>query len=263
MSAFEDVDNSEYKYFNYNIAVEDSFAKRGLDQTEKSLSPGLKEQVEIQQAYLTKYIEEYLKNDGENLTENEKNVILDIFLDNFHTLVHFFFFPNLYTKKNFYYLPLPIYLPIYSVIDFMLHYKQDIIKQKGLIKYSTLSDNSRMELFKTLYKKYNMQFKEYIIDGIIPRNVSRDEKKIIHDKQMFFYNYELYETNVKTQLKEQLLKKNVNQDNFNNPQLDYAEAFDTGFDGGKKKRAPHKKTTRKHKKNKRKQRKGKSRNRKP
>ena len=35
MSAFEDVDNPEYKYFNYNIAVEDSFAKRGLDQTEK------------------------------------------------------------------------------------------------------------------------------------------------------------------------------------------------------------------------------------
>jgi hypothetical protein len=67
MSAFEDINNPEYKYFNSIIAVEDSFARSGLEQTEKSLSPGLQEQVEIQEAYLTKYIEEYLKNDGEKM----------------------------------------------------------------------------------------------------------------------------------------------------------------------------------------------------
>ena len=65
----------------------------------------------------------------------------------------------------------------------------------------------------------------------------------------------------KEKRKNEELLKNVNQDNFNNAQLDYAEAFDTGFYGGKKKRRPHKKTTRKHKKNKGKQRKGKSRKR--
>lgn len=253
MSAFSDIDNPEYKYFNPIIAVEDSFARSGLDQTTKSLSPGLKEQVEIQEAYLTKYIEKYLENDGNNLSEHDKNVILDIFLDNFHTLVDFFFFPNPYTKK---YL---LYLPMYSIIDFMFHYKEDIIKEKRLVKYSVLQEKTRVVLFKTLYKKYSTNFKNYIIDGIIPRNIPYDEQRIIYEEQMFFYNYELYETNVKTQLNEQLLKKNVNQDNFNNPQLDYDVAFDTGFYGGKKKRGPHKKTTRKHKKSKRKQSKGKSR----
>ena len=89
--------------------------------------------------------------------------------------------------------------------------------------------------------------------------MSIEEKGILFFERNFLSQYISYEKSVKEKRKNEELLKNVNQDNFNNSQLDYDVAFDTGFYGGKKKRGPQRKRTRKHKKTKRKQRKGKSR----
>lgn len=247
--------NTNDKYFNFNpiIAVEDSFAKRGLDQTKKSLSPGLQEQVEIQEAYLTTYIEKYLENvksGFSNLNEETKLEILDTSLNNFHTLVNFFFHENYIIPEKHGY---PLYLPLYSVIDNLFRIK------KIPMNYCQIKKDMYFPLLESLYKKYDTNIK-YIFGEIpIPTEMSNDEKRILFFEKHFFSQYISYEKSVKEKRKNDELFKNINQDNFNNPQLDYDVAFDTGFYGGKKKRGPHKKSTRKHKKSKRKQRKGKSR----
>jgi len=245
--------NEEYYVFNSVIEVEDSFARRGLDQTTKSFSHGLQVEVEIQEAYLTNYIEKYLENvksGFSHLDETTKVEILYTSLNNFHTLVNFFFYQNyIVPEKNGY----PLYLPMYSVIDNLFRIK------KIPINYCQIKKDNYFPLLASLYNKYEINIK-YIFGEIeTPKNIPFEEKVILFFEKHFFSQYISYEKSVIEKRKNEEFRKNVNQDNFNNPQLDYAEAFDTGFDGGKKKRAPHKKTTRKHKKIKRKQRKGKSR----
>lgn len=246
--------NKEYFYFNPVIEVEDSFARRGLDQTTKSFSHGLQLEVEIQEAYLTNYIEKYLENvksGFSHLDENKKLEILDTSLHNFHTLVNFFFYQNnIVPEKNGY----PLYLPMYSVIDNLFRNKKIPMNYSGIKK-----NDMYYSLLESLYNKYDINIK-YIFGEIpIPTEMSFKEKEILFFEKHFFSKYISYEKSVKEKRKNEELLKNVNQDKFNNPNLDYDFAFDTAFYGGKKKRGPHKKTTRKHKKTKRKQRKGKSR----
>lgn len=254
MSAFEDINNPEIVNFNPIIAVEDSFAKRGLDQTTKSLSPGLQEQVEIQEAYLTKYIEKYLENVKSGFYDFNKTTkiqILDNSLDNYHTLVNFFFFPNNISGEARF----PLYLPLYSVIDNLFRIK------KVPINYSEikLKLGNKIKLFKSLYDNYETNIKYIFGEITIPNDMSIEEKGILFFERNFFSQYISYEKSVKEKRENDELLKNVNQDNFNNPHQDYDVAFDTAFYGGKKKRGAQRKITRKHKKNKRKQRKGKSR----
>uniref|UniRef100_A0A6C0H9V3 Uncharacterized protein n=1 Tax=viral metagenome TaxID=1070528 RepID=A0A6C0H9V3_9ZZZZ len=254
MSAFEDINNPEIVNFNPIIAVEDSFARSLLDQTEKSLSPGLQQQVEIQRAYLRKYIQKYLENAKSgfsNLNEKTKKIILENSLKNFDTLVNFFFYENNVSNPgNF-----PLYLPLYSVIDNLFRIKKVPINYSGI----KLKLANQIKFFTSLYDNYEINIK-YIFGEIpIPTEMSIEEKGILFFERNFFSQYISYEKSVKEKRENDELLKNVNQDNFNNKQLDYDVAFDTGFYGGKKKRGPHKKTTRKHKKTKRKQRKGKSR----
>uniref|UniRef100_A0A6C0DHM9 Uncharacterized protein n=1 Tax=viral metagenome TaxID=1070528 RepID=A0A6C0DHM9_9ZZZZ len=246
--------NKEYFYFNPVIEVEDSFARRGLDQTTKSFSHGLKVEVEIQEAYLTKYIEKYLetvKSGFSHLDETTKVEILDTSLNNFHTLVNFFFYQNnIVPEKNGY----PLYLPMYSVIDNLFRNKKIPMNYSGIKK-----NDMYYSLLESLYNKYDINIK-YIFGEIeTPKNIPFEDKVILFFERNFFSQYISYEKSVKEKRKNEELFKNVNPDKFNNPNLDYDVAFDTAFYGGKKKRGPHKKTTRKHKKTKRKQCKGKSR----
>ncbi len=250
--------NDEYFNFNPIIEVEDSFARRGLDQTTKSFSHGLQVEVEIQEAYLTNYIEKYLENvksGFSNLNEKTKLEILDTSLNNFHTLVKFFFYQNnIVPEKNGY----PLYLPMYSVIDNLFRNKKIPMNYSGIKK-----NDMYFPLLESLYNKYDINIK-YIFGEIpIPKNTPFEEKGILFFERNFFSQYISYEKSVKEKRKNEELLKNVNQDNFNNPHLDYDIAFDTGFYGGKKKRGPQRKRTRKHKKTKRKLAKGKSRKNKP
>uniref|UniRef100_A0A6C0CWW2 Uncharacterized protein n=1 Tax=viral metagenome TaxID=1070528 RepID=A0A6C0CWW2_9ZZZZ len=248
--------NTNDEYFNFNpiIEVEDIFTRRGLDQTTKSFSHGLQVEVEIQEAYLTTYIEKYLENVKSGFSHFDKTTkleILDISLNNFHTLVKFFFYQNnIVPEKNGY----PLYLPMYSVIDNLFRNKKIPNKYREIKK-----NDMYYSLLESLYNKYDTNIK-YIFGEIpIPKNTPFEEKGILFFERNFFSQYISYEKSVKEKGKNEELFKNVNQDNFNNTQLDYDVAFDTGFYGGKKKHGPHKKTTRKHKKTKRKLAKGKSR----
>ncbi len=248
--------NTNDEYFNFNpiIEVEDIFARRGLDQTTKSFSHGLQVEVEIQEAYLKLYIQKYLENvksGFSNLNEKTKIEILDTSLDNFHTLVNFFFYKNnIIPEKDGY----PLYLPMYSVIDNLFRIKKIPNKYREIKK-----NDIYYSLLESLYNKYDTNIK-YIFGEIpIPTEMSIEEKGILFFERNFFSQYISYEKSVKEKRKNEELFKNVNQDNFNNKQLDYDVAFDTAFYGGKKKRGPQRKRTRKYKKNKRKQGKGKSR----
>lgn len=248
--------NTNDEYFNFNpvIEVEDSFARCGIDQTTKSFSIGLQEEVDIQEAYITKYIEKYLgnvKSGFSHFDEKIKTEILDTSLNNFHTLVKFFFHENYIVPEKHGY---PLYLPLYSVIDNLFRNKKIPI-----VNYSQIKKDMYFPLLESLYKKYDTNIKYIFGEFTIPTEMSIEEKGILFFEKHFFSQYISYEKSVKEKCKKDELSKNVNQDNFNNTQLDYAEAFDTGFYGGKKKRRPYKKSTRKHKKSKRKQRKGKSR----
>ena len=248
--------NEEYFNFNPIIEVEDSFARCGVDQTTKSFSRGLQVEIEIQEAYLTTYIEKYLENVKSGFShfdEKIKTEILDTSLNNFYTLVNFFFHDNNISKEG----KFPLYLPLYSVIDNLFRIK------KIPMNYCQIKKDMYFPLLESLYKKYDTNIKYIFVEIPIPENTSFEEKVILFFEKHFFSQYISYEKSVKEKRKNDELFKNVNQDNFNNPQLDYDVAFDTAFYGGKKKRRPHKKTTRKHKKNKRKQSKGKSRKRKP
>jgi hypothetical protein len=169
--------------------------------------------------------------------------------------VNFFFHENNVSNSgNF-----PLYLPMYSVIDDLFRIK------KVPINYSELKLKlpNQIKFFKPLYDNYEINIKYIFGEFPTPTEMSIEEKGILFFERNFFSQYISYEKSVKENRENHELLKNVNQDNFNNAQLDYAEAFDTGFYGGKKKRGPLRKRTRKHKKNKRKQYKGKSRNRKP
>jgi len=174
--------NKEYFYFNPVIEVEDSFARRGLDQTTKSFSHGLKVEVEIQEAYLTTYIEKYLENVKSGFSHFDKTTkleILDISLNNFHTLVNFFFYQNnIVPEKNGY----PLYLPMYSVIDNLFRNKKIPMNYSGIKK-----NDMYYSLLESLYNKYDINIK-YIFGEIpIPTEMSIEEKGILFFERNFFF----------------------------------------------------------------------------
>jgi hypothetical protein len=234
--------NDKLYHFNPEIEIEDIFSKRSLELGKDELSIGLKEQVEIQDAFLTNYIEDYLQ-DPEfryiGLTEETKINILDDSLDNFHLLVNFFFFPNQITGVAKY----PLYLPLYSVIDMLIRNETNIVEKKGILNYNNTNIDFRMELLDSIYKNYKKNFPK-ILQKDIPTNIDYEEQMILYREKMFFYNYELYEKHVKETRMENIQKQNVNIDNFNNQNIMYDVAFDTDFHGGKKKRKSTRKSTR-------------------
>jgi hypothetical protein len=250
----KDKKTEEYAYFDEDIEGDDIFGRFGLQLTDNTLSSGLKEEVHIQEEYLTNYIKNYLndkKYGVSYLDENTKIEILDTSLENFHTLVNYFFFYNEITKKHI--TKIPLYLPLYYVIKkFFELILNNHVKIIALSK--EYNDPKLIELFSNIFNVYN---------SIINKNTGKIDKGAMEYENIidFFIGYYYYERDLKEKLKKKELLKNVNKDKFNNPDLDYGE-FDEGFYGGKKKRTYRRKTTRKHKKNKRKQYKGKSRKRK-